>query len=212
MKNWIRNIMLAAIAMTSLHAMAFTAGHDTIYFYKTWEQVLYMEPAAMYVDPYMYPSNFEIYFEVDDDYFNDNIMNEYIAATVGDSIWLVNSTYLKQHFKGDVRNLNNYVPLFFNYKVAYAIYSASLSVKDLLMGESETTEFDFYYIDFFNRKVLRVSPTVLSELLEDYHDLQMRYEGMKDYNKRHIIEDYFYKYIDRATDDIMHPYILDLVE
>ena len=46
---------------------------------------------------------------------------------------------------------------------------------------------------------------------EDYHDLQVRYEGMKDYKKPEIIEDYFYKYIDRVTGDFMKPYILDLV-
>ena len=40
----------------------------------------------------------------------------------------------------------------------------------------------------------------------------MRYEGMKDYKKREIIEDYFFKYIDRASQDVMHPYILDLFE
>jgi hypothetical protein len=56
-----------------------------------------------------------------------------------------------------------------------------------------------------------VTHSYLSELLSEYHDLQMRYEGMKDYKKREIIEDYFYKFIDRATEDIMRPYILDLV-
>ena len=58
----------------------------------------------------------------------------------------------------------------------------------------------------------RVNSDYLSELLEDYHDLQMRYEGMKDYKKDYIIEDYFFKYIDRASEDFMHPNILDLVE
>ena len=204
--------MLAVVAMTSLHAMAYTEGHDTIYFYKTWEQVFYQEPSAMFIDPYIYALDYEIAFEVDDEDFNESIIKDYIVATICDSVWLVNSHYLKKHFKGDARNLNNYVPLYFNQKLAYAIYNGSLSVKDLLLGDTESDEFDFYYIDFFNRKVKRVTPAVLSELLEDYHDLQMRYEGMKDYKKRYIIQDYFYKYIDRASEDIMHPYILDLVE
>ena len=71
---------------------------------------------------------------------------------------------------------------------------------------------DYFYIDFVTSTVHRVTNEYLSHLLEDYHDLQMRYEGMKDYKKRYIIEDYFFKYIDRATDDFMHPNILDLVE
>ena len=60
------------------------------------------------------------------------------------------------------------------------------------------------------KKVQKVTPEVLSNLLESYHDLQMRYEGMKNYNKREIIHDYFYKYVDRATEDFMRPFILDL--
>ncbi|MBQ9822475.1 MAG: hypothetical protein IJM58_10165, partial [Muribaculaceae bacterium] len=71
---------------------------------------------------------------------------------------------------------------------------------------------DLYYIDFKNHMVRKVTPEVLSELLEDYHDLKMRYEGMKNYKKREIIFDYFFKYVERATDDIMRPFILDLVK
>ena len=63
-----------------------------------------------------------------------------------------------------------------------------------------------------NRRVIKITPESLSELLEDYHDLQMRYEGMKNHKKHEIIEDYFYKYIDRATEDILRPYIIDLVD
>ena len=40
----------------------------------------------------------------------------------------------------------------------------------------------------------------------------MRYEGMKDYKKQEIIEDYFFRFIDRASSDVMRPYILDLVD
>ena len=58
--------------------------------------------------------------------------------------------------------------------------------------------------------MVKITPSSLSELLEDYHDLQMRYEGMKDYKKREIMLDYFFKYIERANQDVMKPYILDL--
>ena len=70
---------------------------------------------------------------------------------------------------------------------------------------------NFYYIDFLQKKVLRINHSALSGLLEDYHDLQMRYEGMKDYKKSYVIEDFFYRYIDRVAADPMRPYILDLV-
>ena len=39
----------------------------------------------------------------------------------------------------------------------------------------------------------------------------MRFEGMKNNKRNEIIEDYFYKFVDRASDDIMRPYIIDLV-
>ena len=58
----------------------------------------------------------------------------------------------------------------------------------------------------------KVTYRYLSELLEDYHDLQMRFEGMKDYKKRYMVEEFFFNYIERATDDVLRPYILDLVE
>jgi hypothetical protein len=71
---------------------------------------------------------------------------------------------------------------------------------------------DYYYIDFKNGRVRKVTHNYLSELLEDYHDLQMRFEGMKDYKKRYMVEEFFFRYIERVTDDVMQPYILDLVE
>jgi hypothetical protein len=109
--------------------------------------------------------------------------------------------------------------VFFNDKVAYLTfvgYGENLSFTQMMFGTlDDPVEYeeivDLYYIDFFNRKVLKVTPVVLSGLLEPYHDLQMRYEGMKDYKKRSIIRDYFYKFVDRATQDVMRPFILDLV-
>ena len=69
---------------------------------------------------------------------------------------------------------------------------------------------NYYYIDFINRKVIKVTPEALVDLLEDYHDLQMRYEGMKDYRKRYMIQEYFFKFVDREPDvaglvlDVLH--------
>jgi hypothetical protein len=88
-------------------------------------------------------------------------------------------------------------------------------IKEILFGPMEVTssnDVDYYYFDFKNRELRKVSSSVLSELLEDYHDLQMRYEGMKDYKKKYMIEEFFMKYVDRASQDFMRPYIVDLVE
>ena len=221
MKNLLRNIVLVVIAWVSLPTMAqynTKAPFDTIYFYKSWEQILYQDPVALIVNPdfEMY-SPYEIYVNTGDDEINKMIEEEYLALSQGDSLWLLNSEFLKKkNFKGDLSTLSGFVPVYFNEVVAFVTGPAPLSVKDILFGTNEdgVTSYtpNYFYIDFLNHRVKRVTHTYLSELLEDYHDLQMRYEGMKDYKKMEIIEDYFFKYIDRATSDIMKPGILDLAD
>ena len=215
MKDWLKFILLAMVASWSMLAQA-AEPTDTVYFYDTWKQMLNMTPAEMVVSPVIEAINpFEIdIYTTSDDYSQYN----HLAASLGDSIWLVSGKYIRNHFKGDDYEIskNKFYPIFFNEKVAYLVsvsYESDNSLKNIIFGSTDNYEpvAVFFYIDFMNHKLLKVTPKVLSKLLEDYHDLQMRYEGMKNYKKRDIIEDYFYKFIDRATDDIMRPYILDLV-
>lgn len=219
MKHWIRLIVVAAMAFVTSHAMATDAvPHDTVYFYDTWEQIFDMTPEAMIIDPYVAAlTPYQVAIETADDALNDAIYDSHIAATLGDSIWLINSRYLKREFKGDTKKLKEFIPVFFNDKtafLAYVGYGDNIGLKNILFGDWVDVDYDeivdYYYIDFVNRKVIKVTPEALVGLLEDYHDLQMRYEGMKDYRKRYIIQDYFFKYIDRASQDFMRPYILDL--
>ena len=209
--------------MASLHAAALESVHDTVYFYNSWEQMFYQEPVSMLVDPFIEAhSPFQLYFLMDDEKMNYVIDSKYMFAALGDSIIFINSSYLKECFDGDVNLLYGYIPLMFNDKVAYFRFGG-YSYEDAnyyyglrsRWGDERTLNqisWYYYYIDFEREKVLKVNHTVLSDLLKDYHDLQMRYEGMKDYKKREVIEDYFLRYIDRATLDVMHPYILDLVD
>ena len=214
MKNWLQNIILLALmTMASLHATAAEEPRDTLYFYDTWEQMLYLEPVAMIINPfYDAYSPWELIIDTGDEQINEALMKEHIAFSIGDSLWHISSDYLRNNFSGDASYFNGFVSLFFNEKTAFVINSAQLSVKDVLFGRAEDDySFDYFNLDFLNHKVKRVTSGYLSELLEDYHDLQMRYEGMKDYKKFYIIEDYYFKYIDRATQDFMRPYIVDLV-
>ena len=209
--------IIVAMTLFSLHSAADESmPNDTVYFYNSWQQMLDLEPMAYFVNPSLYAvMPHEIYFDTGDQGLDRMIEEEHLAISVGDSIWLASTTFLKQHFKGDTKNLSGFVPVFFNDKVAYLVAQGPISVKDVLFGSSDEVEqysVDYYYIDFQNRKIKRITSEYLSELLEDYHDLQMRYEGMKDYKKRYIIEDYFFKYIDRATNDFMHPNILDVAD
>lgn len=218
MKNRLKFIVLAAVASMSLCATAqnTAVAYDTIYFYKTWEQMFDLQPTAYIVNPIIFAETpFEIYIETGYDETNQAIEKDYLALSQGDSIFLINSNYIKDYFKGDVKGLNGFIPIFFNDKVAYLTANGPLTAKDILFGNDRdgVTSYTqaFYYLDFMNRTVKHVSHSYLSELLTDYHDLKMRYEGMKNYKKKEIIQDYFYKYIDRATEDFMRPYILDLV-
>ena len=222
MMNRLLAIMMTSLLamISSLQALAVEEANDTVYLFKTWDQLFAFEPASMLVNPYIYEqSHFQYFFEINDEKMNAVIEDEYIAATLGD-IWFINSQYLKKYYDGDVNHLVGYIPLFFNDKVAYICYGGypyknqywKLDPTLSYGGTYEDFVWHYYYIDFENGKVLKVDHNVLSSLLEDYHDLQMRYEGMKDYKKKEIIEDYFFKFIDRATQDIMRPYILDLVE
>ena len=208
--------------MLSINSIAAGESQDTVLFYNTWEQMLNQAPAAVIINPIIETRTpFELYVDACNDDVNEKINYKHIALSLGDSIWLLNSNYLKQKFEGDTKKLNGYVPVYFNDKVAYVTYAASddwsVSLNDYLFGEvsydgASKKVVDYCYIDFMRHKVLKVDHSVLSSLLDGYHDLLMRYEGMKEYKNPDIIEDYFLKYVDRATEDIMRPKIVDLTE
>ena len=213
MKNWYsRHIALILLATASLTAVAQEEPHDTVYFYTTWTQIFDMAPETMVVDPAIdVYSPFELYVETGDKKANKRIKNEYIAASLGDSTWLVNSNYLKENFKGDSKDLYGYVPLFFSEKVAYAVaeeYSYA-ELGDIAFNVVSTYN---YYIDFKRHKVIKVNEKTLGNLLADYHDLRMRYESMSNSNKSAIINDFFLQFVDRATDDPMRPDITEFID
>lgn len=190
--------------------------NDTVYFYDTWQQMFNMQPAAMFTTPdaEVYSIS-EIYIRSDRDSLNDIIQNLHIALSVSDSIWLVNCDYLKKQFKVDYKDIQRYNPVFFSDKAAFFMAYTALTLKDLLNGDIDDTSYQstvaYYYIDFKNRKIDRVTHKYMSKLLADYHDLQMRYEGMKDYKKPHVIQEFLFRYIDRASEDVTRPSIPDLI-
>ena len=220
MKTCLRYILILAVTLSGLTLPAAAAqkreASDTVYIYQSWRQVFNLTPGVMLIDPYIYgDSQFSVNIYFEDEAVSDVLREKgFVALSIGDSIWFTNSTYLKGKFKGDTGGLDGLLPLFYNTKVAYVACLGNPSVKDVFFARDEdiTYPIDYYYIDFKNSEVRKVTHDYLSELLVEYHDLKMRYEGMKDYKKRYVIEDYFFKYVDRATGDFMHPYILELVE
>ncbi len=207
-----RYVFLIFIAMATFNVVAMDEPSDTVYFYSTWRQVLYEEADTMIVDPVIdVYSPFEIYVVTSDKKLNNRINKEFIAATLGDSTWLVNSHYVKKNFKGSSKKLHGYVPLFFNDKVAYAVAEEYSYAEIGDMGFNVISTYN-YYIDFDKRKVIRIDAKAMDALLSDYPDLRMRYEGFKDNERSAILNMFFYQYVDRVNNDTQRPYILDLVE
>lgn len=190
---------MVVVALIGFNSTAF----GKVWFFDTWQQVFDMKSVGfVYESSVIMESPFELYFLKEEGDFDEKYIEDYMFAMWSDTTWLINSKYLKKNFSGDGGMLRGFVPLYFNKKIAYAVYMPFVdSYSDL----------EFYYIDFQNSSVRKVSHNYLLALHEEYPDLRMRYEGMKDNKKHRIIEDFFLKYIDRATDDLMRPCIVDLI-
>ena len=211
MNNLSRHIALMVLALAALCARAVEEPHDTVCFYDSWENMFIMMPDTMIVDPMIdVCSPFEIYIETGDKKLDKKIKKGYMAATLGDTTWVINSYYVRKNFKGDSKNLHGYVPFFFNDKVAYAVaeeYSYA-GVGDIDFTVISTYN---YYFDFDKRKVHRVDYKMLDALLADYPGLRMRYQAMKNNKRQSTTSDFFLDYVDRVTDDPSRPYIVEMM-
>ena len=74
-KSIFYKLMALVVAMCSLHCGAVEPeDHDTVYFYNTWEQMLYFEPVSMLRDPFIYAQTpLQIFFEIEDEKWNSVI-------------------------------------------------------------------------------------------------------------------------------------------
>ena len=208
-------LSMVMVASCTLH---FAAGayerDDTVYIYNSWTQIFYQEPMAMLINPEIIAySPFSVnVFTGDEEVLRKVSEQGHIAISMGEDVWLASSDYIEHEFRGDVKGFNGYVPLFFNDKAAFLTYPSGPSFKEILFGETnEDYTIEYFNIDFENMRVKKVTHKYLSELLNDYPELKMRYEGMKDYKKSEIIEYFYLQYIDRVNQDYSKPYILDYV-
>ena len=72
---------------------------DTVYFYHSWEQMLNVAPDTMIVNPMIdVCTPYEVYIETGERAFDKKIRLDYIAASLNDGFWLMNSKYLKDAF------------------------------------------------------------------------------------------------------------------
>ena len=222
-------IYLTLLAMTTLAigmtAQEYSARHDSVWVYNSWEAILDQWPDTLIVNPEISVwTPYDIEFETRSKATNEMLKHQTVAVAGGDTTWLVNTQWLKdQGYKGDIKKMEDYAPLFFNAKVAFiqcvptrtssgmALLGALLGDPELFSEDPWENPADFFWIDFDNKRVDKIDHKKLSELLSVYPDLQRRFEQMRDYKKRYIIQSFFIDFIKRAERDPSYPYIYDLL-
>ena len=207
---------------------------DYITVYSSWQKVYADEPDTILTEigieissPYcinIKPRNSK-------DKIQKRIINdEALAVSVNDSVWFVNTNYLKNHYSGvALPYMSHYAPLYFNDKIAYTQYTNDIDNSFLYqlsqyvntgMGTVEALKFlTSYGFNFENAYIFTINPkekTVdvvndarMSKLLEPYLDLRRRYESMYFFAEPFVINYYFLEYIDRIASDPSVPYILE---
>ena len=195
------------------------SAQDTLMVYNSWEAIFDQWPDTVIVNP-----DIEAYtpctIDIDSrDKETKKTLDNAVAVALGDTIWLINTQWLKHNFSGDCKKMDCWVPLYFSAKVAFvqwtrydanvgmSLLGAIFGDEELFNKDYETTIPELYLINFEDQVVEKIDHKVLSRLLSYYPDLQRRYEGMKDYKKTYMINTFFLDYINRLNDDPNVPYL-----
>lgn len=221
-KVFITLLCLAAMAPVAT-AQEYHARHDSVWVYNSWESIMDQWPDTLLINPEIEAwTPYDIEFTTRSKATNQMLQEQTVAVAVGDTTWLVNTQWLRdQGYKGDVKKMDDYAPLFFNAKLSFiqcvpTHTSSGMALLGALLGDPELfsenpweNPADFYWIDFENKRVDKIDHKKLSELLSVYPDLQRRFEQMHDYKKRYVIQSFFIDFIQRAGGDPSYPYLLD---
>ena len=200
-------------------AQKYHARHDSLWVYNTWESLMCQAPDALLINPVIEAyTPYDIAFETLESEANDMLYNYSLAVALGDSVWLINSRVLRQSFKGDVKKMDDYVPFYFNAKMAFieavTTYSFGSTLLNSIFGSDETGAAyneppDLFWIDFEHGKIDRITHKNLSAIMELYPDLVRRYEAMASHKDREVVHFFFYEFVRRAEQDQRYPYLLD---
>lgn len=206
--------------------------NDTVMVYNSWNAIFEGVADTVLINPEFVirsPYDFEFQSNVKGDKVTKKMLKEKtVAVAVGDTLWLINTDYLKHHFKGDTKPLKRYAPMYFSGKIVFVqhlVTSLSFGQQVLaglaggLVGlglfeevEDVTRPAPFYMLDFGGKMVYKVDSELLHELLEDYPDLQRRYEQMRDWRETYMINEFFLDYVNRLDDDPSYPWLENLDE
>ena len=227
-------LLIKTIFLISFLAVGFSAiaSNDYASVYKSWNAILASQPDTVISKIHIeIGSPFSIEIKALDKKDKDikRIVNdEALAVSINDSVWFVNTSYLKKYYTGiALPYMRHYAPLYFNDKIAYLQYSNDVDNAVLYQlasfvnnGMSTASALQFltsygfnyenaylFIIDPKGKTVDAVNDSKMSALLSPYLDLRKRYESMNYYDEPFVINYYFLEYIDRISADDSVPYL-----
>ena len=199
-------------------------GRDTLWVYNSWDALMFNGPDTMAVNPNIeINSPFNIKFkptEKDSKPLRKMIDKQSAVVSIGDSVWLINSHFIKDSLQGYYNGIfENYVPLFFNEKIAFIQYiPTDISYLPIEIdsfegvtagvgkygiynvgGDYGYVAVPHFLIDIVSRQITLVDRSFLLVLLERYPDMKRRYEMMADQNEFYMINQFFWDYVDRLS-------------
>lgn len=229
----VRAAFMSLVAVVALFAAArmeaSTGGNDTLMVYNSWEAIFDLIPDTIVANPEIkVRSEYDFEFKAtsrDAKAVNKMLKNKAVAVCLGDTLWLINSDWLKRNFKGDCKHFSRYVPLYYTGKIAFVQFQRNnptvggfllnLLVDGVLgadsgigMGDGYNGETPkLYWIDFDNLRVREVNKNLLLELLEPYPDLLQRYTFRQYQDETYLINEFFLDYVNRLNRDPEVPYL-----
>lgn len=229
----VRATVMSLVAVVALFAAArmeaSTGGNDTLMIYNSWEAIFDLIPDTIVANPEIkVRSEYDFEFKAtsrDAKAVNKMLKNKAVAVCLGDTLWLINSDWLKRNFKGDCKHFSRYVPLYYTGKIAFVQFQRNnptvggfllnLLVDGVLgadsgigMGDGYNGETPkLYWIDFDNLRVREVNKNLLLELLEPYPDLLQRYTFRQYQDETYLINEFFLDYVNRLNRDPEVPYL-----
>lgn len=209
--------ILVWTAIVSAQNQEYRLRHDSLYVYTSWEQMFDNDPYMLVVNPEITANTeFNVEFDGIKKDLRKTINDESVAVALGDTVWYINTKWLKNNFKGECKQMKNFVPLYFSAKIAFMQWGKPLNfgqqfLQSLIEEGYEynevVTRADLYLINFENNMVEKINSDKLSDMLSIYRDLQRRYDSMGDYKESYMIANFFLQYVQRINEDPNIPYL-----
>ncbi len=221
-------VVMLLVTMTAGSAMAqfYTSrkhdqGHDTLRVYNSWSSIFGKGPDTIAVNPNIeINSPFNMKFkptEKDSKPLRKMIEKQSVVVSIGDSVWLINSHFIKDSLKGQYNDIfENYVPLYFNRSMAFVQFipteisylpieiddfegvTAGVGRDGLFnVGDYGYVAIPHFMIDLERKTITLVDRDYLLHLLEEFPDMHRRYEMMQDQHEFYMINQFFWDYVDR---------------